>query len=257
MNNEQYLNEVREVFKNDTTLFGKVWRHNNEGKSPAEIAKELRHTNSKTVNSRLKFIQYIERDVTPASLPAASLHRDRLRRFIKRDQDGHLSKNTIQELERRAEKCDHLADKLQAVQQNTKSKKGTKQAEKAFEPDIAGIYVYTYPHYYHHPDVPETNDTDARIRLKIGMSKRGTFKRVMQQTTGMPEPPMLLQIWKVEDDGDLREIEKKLHDYLRKAGHGDPSNEGREWFLTNEQFVASTANLLGLKLHCERPLEAD
>lgn len=253
MDNEQYLNEVREVFKNDTTLFGKVWRHNNEGKSPAEIAKELRHTNSKTVNSRLKFIQYIERDVTPASLPAASLHRDRLRRFIKRDQDGHLSKNTIQILEKRMEECARLVANPQAIEdEEAKVEKETNQAEKA---GIAGIYVYTFPHYYRYPIVPETDDTEARTYLKVGMSGKDVEKRVMQQTTGMPEPPMLLQIW-VVGDRDLKEIETKIHNYLHKIGHSG-ENPKREWFLTNEQSVASTANRLGLTLHYERPLEAD
>ena len=81
------------------------------------------------------------------------------------------------------------------------------------------------------------------------MSEKDAFKRVMQQKTGMPERPMFLQIWVDENDGDLRKIEKKIHDHLRKAGHGDHSNEGRERFITNEQVVASTANLLGLSLY--------
>ncbi|MYB57310.1 MAG: GIY-YIG nuclease family protein [Gemmatimonadetes bacterium] len=159
---------------------------------------------------------------------------------------------------RSAAECDRRANNRQVVQRNTKSKKETSQAEEALEESgIAGIYVYTYPQYYRHPIVSGADDTDASIYLKIGMSEKDTFKRVMQQKTGMPERPMILQIWEVEYDSDLREIEKKIHEHLRKAGHGDHSNEGREWFLTNEQFVASTASLIGLKLHYERNPETD
>ncbi len=110
----------------------------------------------------------------------------------------------------------------------------------AWKRRIAGIYVYTYPHYYRHP-VVKKGETE-RTYLKIGMSEKDAFKRVMQQKTGMPERPMFLQIWKVENDGDLREIEKKIHDHLRTIGHGRPTR--KEWFLTNEQSVESTANLL-------------
>ncbi len=253
MDNEQYLTEVREVFKNDSTLFGKVWRYNNEGKSPDEMAKELRHPNSKTVNSRLKFIQYIERDVTPTSLPAAILHGDRLRRFIKRDHDRHLSKNAIQIFEKRMEECARRVANLQAIEdEDAKVEKETNQAEKA---GIVGIYVYTYPHYYRYPIVPETDDSEARTYLKVGMSGKDVEKRVMQQTTGMPEPPMLLQIW-VVGGRDLKKIETKIHNYLHEIGHSG-ENPKREWFLTNEQSVTSTANRLGLKLHYERNPEMD
>ena len=111
-----------------------------------------------------------------------------------------------------------------------------------------GIYVYTYPHYYRHPVVQGKDDeTDNRTYLKIGMSEKDAFRRVMQQTTGMPERPRLLQIWVVENDSDLREIEKKIQDHLRTIGHG--GHQRKEWFLTNEQSVESTAKLLGLKLH--------
>ena len=72
----------------------------------------------------------------------------------------------------------------------------------------------------------------------------------------MPEEPKTLQIWKVENDGDLREIERKIHDHLRIIGHG--GHQRKEWFLTNEQSVASTADLLGLTCHFDhRKLKTD
>ena len=110
--------------------------------------------------------------------------------------------------------------------------------------------MYSYPHYLRHPVIkPEGDDTtDDRTYLKIGMSEDDVLKRVGQQKTGMPEPPQILQIWLVEKDSDIEKFEKKIQDHLRMIGHGGP-NKRREWFLTNEQSVASTANLLGLALH--------
>ena len=67
----------------------------------------------------------------------------------------------------------------------------------------------------------------------------------------MPERPKFLQIWVADNDGDLREIEKKIHDHLRAISYGRPTR--KEWFLTNEQSIASTANLLGLTCYFNRP----
>ena len=259
MDNEQYLTEVRKALEKDDTRLGDVWRLAQEGKSSDDIAKELGHTDKKPqfVDRTKECIQAIEKGVLPFAAWMAEYCGRVLGSFIERHRED-FSAETNQELEKRAAECDRRANNRQVVQKSTNSKRKTSQAEVALEKsDIAGIYVYTYPKYYYHPDVQEMNDTDARIRLKIGMSEKDTFKRVMQQKTGMPERPMILQIWEVENDSDLREIEKKIHEHLRKAGHGDHSNEGREWFLTNEQFVASTANLIGLKLHHERNPETD
>lgn len=241
MDNEQYLDE--KALEKDTTRLGDVYRLHKKGLSRPKIMDKLK---VKSIGAYSRAIEAIEKEKLPTSPTTAKSCRDILRSFIKHH-NKDLSSEFIQKLQKLIIECGRRANNRQAVQRSTKSKKETSQAEEVLEKsDIAGIYVYNYPKYYHHPDVPETNDTDVGIRLKIGMSEKDVYKRVMQQRTGMPERPKFLQIWVAENDGDLREIEKKLHDHLRKAGHGDPSNEGREWFLTNEDSVESTANLLGL-----------
>ena len=62
----------------------------------------------------------------------------------------------------------------------------------------------------------------------------------------MPESAKVLQIWVTEGEGDLEEIEGKIQDHLRMVGHGKPGGKRKEWFLTNEDSVASTASLAGL-----------
>ena len=262
MDNEQYLNEIQKALENDTQTLGKVWRLTNEGKSATEIAEKLNVSASTFVYGYQNFIQAIEERDLPKSPSVARGCGAALRGFINR---GHkyLSEETNQELRRRAEECDRIATDLQALEEeDAKVEKQTSQAEESFEKSgIAGIYVYTYPHYYRHPVMREKDDeVDDRTYLKIGMSKKDASERVMQQTTGMPEQPMLLQIWVGGNDSDLKKIEKKIHDHLRTVGHGNHQNSrpgSKEWFLTNEQSVASTANLLRLKLHFELNLEMD
>lgn len=255
MNNELYLNAVQKALENDNTRLGDVWRLTNEGMSATEIAKKLGLETSQYVERNQTHIRAIEKGVLPTSAWLAGNCRDTLRSFLKRHRED-FSVETIQELEKRVAECGRRAKNRQVVQKSAKSKKETSQAEEALEKsDIAGIYVYTYPKYYKNPDVEKTDDTDARMLLKIGMSEKDVRKRVKQQKTGMPERPMILQIWKVENNGDLREIERKIHDHLRTIGHG--GHQRKEWFLTNEDSVESTANLLGLKLHYKHNPETD
>lgn len=250
MNNGQYLKEVQKALEHDTKRIGDVWRLTKEGKRPDKIAEELNVSTSNFVYGYQKFIQAIEERDLPKSSTMARDCGAALRGFIKRHHEN-FSKETRQELERRAEECDRLATDPQVLEEeDAKVKKEMSEAELT-----PGIYVYTYPHYHHHPVVPKTDDTDARTYLKVGMSEKDAFKRVMQQKTGIPETPMLLQIWEVENGCDRREIEKKIHDHLRTIGHGGPPR--KEWFLTNAQSVASTADLLGLKPRFKLNLETD
>ncbi len=250
------MDEVKKALDNDPTLYGEVWRRSKENNTSdeiiAEIAKE-RGTGTQHIVSRWKFIQYILGGDPPTSPSEARKYGSRLRGFLKRHREA-FSAETIQKLEKRAEECDRRASNPQALEEeDAKVEKQTSQAVEKF--GIKGIYVYTFPHYNRYPVVPEPEDTETRTYLKIGMSEKDAFKRVMQQKTGMPEPPMILQIWEVENDSDPREIEKKIHDHLRTIGHG--GHQRKEWFLTNEQSVKSTANLIGLKLHYERNPETD
>lgn len=229
MDNEQYLNEVQKALENDDTRLGDVWRLTNEGKSAIDIVEELGLETPQYVHKNRRHRKAIIEGILPKKTTSARECKDALRGFIKRGQE-YLSTETIQELEKRATECDRLATDPQVLEEE--DAKVGKKINQAVKSGVAGIYVYTYPHYYRHPVVQETDDTDARTYLKIGMSEKDAFKRVMQQKTGMPEDPRLLQIWVVENDGDLRKIEKRIHDHLRTIGHG--GRQRKEWFLTNE-----------------------
>ena len=259
MDNEQYLNEVRKALDEDTSRLGDIWRLTNENKSltTAQIRKELKpdgkHTNY--VYNYQKFIQAITEGKEP-SQGLATQCGSALRGFLRRHKDA-FSEETIQTLEERAKECDRRATDPQALEEeNARVEKETAQA---LESDVPGIYVYTYPHYHRNPVMQATEDTESRTYLKIGMSEDDVFERVKTQTTGtaMPEQAMILQVWETKNKGDIQESEKKIQEHLRKVGHHWRTFEqgenykklsGREWFLTNEQSIEATANLLGLKL---------
>ena len=216
MDKEQYLNEVREALEKDTTSLGNVYQLVKKGKSLPEIAEELNVSNWQAYGYWTSVFAIEEKKQMTRYCAKALFN------FLKRHYKD-FSKETITELR---------------IKRVIAAKYG-----------IAGIYVYTYPHYYRHPVVKKGN----RTYLKIGMSEKDVYKRVIkQQQTGMPERPMFLQIWVDENDGDLREIEKKIHDPLRRAGHVIPKRKRKEWFLTNAKVVSLIANHLGLSCIYDR-----
>ena len=112
MDNEQYLNEVREALENDITRLGEVWQLTNEDKSPAEIAEALRLKTLQFVHKNRRHIQAIIEGVLPESPTPAKECKDALRGFIRRGQK-YLSKETIQILKTRIEECDRRVSNRQ------------------------------------------------------------------------------------------------------------------------------------------------
>ena len=255
MDNEQYLNEVREALDKDTSRLGEVWRLNNEGMSPTEIAEELNVSTPGFVYTQRRHIQAIMEGNLPDTPTTASQCGRALRGFLRHKDAFSFSEETIQTLEERAKECDRRATDPQALEEeNDEIEKETVQT---LESGIVGIYVYSYPHYLRHPVKPDKDDrTNDRTYLKIGMTEDDILKRVGQQKTGMPEPPDILQIWLVENESEIKEVEEKIHKHLRTIGHGG-QNKRREWFLTNEQSVEATANLLGLTLYDHKNPKTD
>ncbi len=67
---------------------------------------------------------------------------------------------------------------------------------KAFLDTAHGVYVYTFPHYMLHKDDAET----GRMRVKIGQTSKGVWRRVVDQVrqAGMPEDPVILRVYRSE-----------------------------------------------------------
>jgi len=113
---------------------------------------------------------------------------------------------------------------------------------------ISGIYVYVLPHYWNF----RYDQDSGRTLLKVGRSSRDVIQRFRNQTrtTALPEEPLLLRIYPVEDGDRSAEIERKFHRLLEAADH-DRSRArtgGTEWFLTSLRFLDEVASTLGLEI---------
>ena len=111
--------------------------------------------------------------------------------------------------------------------------------------DAAGVYVFTYPHYWRYPYLP---DTERRM-LKIGRTSNRAWARVLGQAkqTGMPEDPLLLRVYKTNDPVAT---EKTFHMLLDAAEHNRSAGKavGVEWFVTTLEYCDAVATALKLEV---------
>jgi len=111
--------------------------------------------------------------------------------------------------------------------------------------NIAGIYVYTLPHYVRYPYDGKT----GRTLLKVGHSSVDALYRANSQTrvTSLPEDPWLLRIYPA---GGSSQAERQFHGFLRDADHDGVrgTRTGAEWFLTSLKFLDRIATTLGLEM---------
>jgi hypothetical protein len=114
-----------------------------------------------------------------------------------------------------------------------------------------GIYAFSYGWYLESPIDPE----GGRTLIKVGRAE-DVETRIRQHTSGarthIPEPLALVRVYSARNR-DLAEIERNFHDLLESAGHANPrrngksrSEVGKEWFLTNENFLDTVAKVMGL-----------
>jgi hypothetical protein len=95
-----------------------------------------------------------------------------------------------------------------------------------------------------------------RWLFKIGKSDGATLRRVLNQSTGMPEAPVLLRVFLHKTLPPI-EVEKKFRKALLAAGHESvrtldkklaTKRGAKEWFATRLEFLDQIAELLG----CEK-----
>ncbi len=117
---------------------------------------------------------------------------------------------------------------------------------------VAGIYAFSYGWYLESPVDPDHGNT----LIKVGRAA-DVAARIRQYASGvrthMPEPLVLVRVFST-GGRDLAETEKAFHLLLSTAGHSNPrragrprSEVGKEWFLTNEDFLDAIAEILGLR----------
>lgn len=241
--------EIRRAFESDDTRMGDVWRATAAGRTPAQIAEELGTQTSDFVNKYLRFARAIETGDLPSAPTMIRECRTTTKGFLNRHRST-LSAATIAVLNERLETLESLMNNPSAEEAEDENiRRRTTSIESQ---GIAGIYVYTLPHYRKHPVEPSNDESSAdRTLMKVGMSDSDVIRRFLhqQRNTSLPEDPQLLRVY--VGNGEMLSIEQRMHRLLRAADHRQNSgrSSGTEWFLTSLKFLDALALDMGLTTH--------
>ena len=241
---QEFLLEVDKALENDDRKIGDVWRSLLVDDDVARIAEEMGWVRPSPVYSYKNYIYVLRAESPRRQAPIMALQCGRqIGSFIRRHPE--LSAVTKDRLSLRQQECEGWSNELEPQEQE-----GNETGEsKEFR---SGIYVYTLPHYIHHPvSSPPDDNSTPRTLLKVGRSRVDVEGRIRQQsTTALPEPPMILRAYSNPKE-DVKTLEERIHRMLDAADH-NPNREkgaGKEWFLTNLKFLDAIAASLDLQIH--------
>lgn len=252
-NSRTYSEEIAAALRSDDLRLGEVFRAREEdgNKSAADMAKDFGLGTEGVIYTNLRAIDTLEEGRVRPNIKSTSAAQmaSMIRGFCKRHAT-ELSEATVERLTDLAVEHERIAGDEEAITQENE------EIEREVESDLAkgvpGIYVYTYAHYMRYPILERAGaEPSGRTYLKIGMSDTDMNDRIQgQNRTNVPEPPLVLRMYTVPE-GNIKEVESKLHDHIKSAGHGrmPTKGTGKEWFLTQLQFIDSTSELLGLELY--------
>lgn len=243
---DKVTKEVRAAFSVDNRRIGEVFRHLRDGKTEAEIAAIYENVYTGGIYSYRRFINYLETGSIPTSPSVTRQVISVYRSFIEYHESS-LSPEVVSELRRRLAILEKPSDVLPDETQDFLTMR--RREELVLRNPVAGIYVYTLPHYYNQPMQPSEDDILAdKTLMKVGKSDSDVIRRFRQQerNTALPEDPLLLRIYtSVEGKGD---IERRFHLLLSAADHRRNKLRvaGSEWFLTSLKFLDALASDMGL-----------
>lgn len=238
------VGEIREELERaldaDSSLLGEVFRSLRDGMTPDQIqAARGAATTGFVWSYQRAHTALLDGDLPTAPSVARQVAQS-FRRLLRRDglsaPAQELLASNLEILEGRA-----ASEAVRAIE-DQEAKLATEEAEQSAP---VGIYVYTLPHYWHHPF-----DRDSgRTLMKVGRSDRDAVRRFREQTrtTALPEDPILLRIYVTGPDSAT--VERQFHELLEAADHDRSTARtgGREWFLTSLKFLDKLASTLGLE----------
>lgn len=242
---DKVAEEVRSALSIEDTRLGEVFRLLRDGKSESEIA-DIYGTQTGWVYTYRRIIASLETGAIPVKPAFKRQLISACRSFIGR----HLatfSPSVTEELQRRLLIMTEPSSDLPGDDPSFLILR--QKEEKALQQAVAGIYVYTLPHYYAQPmERSEDALLADKTLMKVGKSDSDVIRRFRQQerNTALPEDPLLLRIYtSVEGKGD---VERRFHLLLSAADHRRNKSRvaGTEWFLTSLKFLDALAADMGL-----------
>ena len=234
--------EIKKVLEDHEGRLGEIYRESEKEKVKSKIAKKF----GTMAYNYLTYIDVILGKKAP-NAPSLAIQSARAINGLLKSPAIQFSRETQKVLEERRDECFHLSEDPGMIAKQIDS-------DAAANSEVGGssIYAYTLPHYRDKPYIDLDNEKIMKNRtmIKVGMTTQKIDIRLQQQKTGLPEDPVLLYVWKVSDSNNLKSIERKIHQHLIAIGHTKKEilGGGAEWFLTNEETLLSTADLLGLEL---------
>ena len=245
--------EIEDLLANSEGRLGDVYRLTVEGLTPEQIAERL---NVATINFVYSYRYYAEAALDGKPTAGSTLRRQAvsaLNALIKRGRND-LSPAALQLLQaNRAAVEGSGVDVDPAAEAQADVQEAASAATSLAELEgVPGIYAFSYGWYLESPiDTERTNTL-----IKIGQAGN-VASRIRQHTAGarahMPEPLALIRVYSTEGR-DLVATERMFHELLENARHSNPRRTGpgrrevgKEWFLTNEDFLDSIAKALGLR----------
>ena len=179
--------EVSARLDADETAAGDVWRRVKAGKTAHQIAEE----DGITLGPVYSFINLHNAllDGTVSSSPSVARGvAGRVRKWLKTEP---LSDRLRQALEEQEQLLNAVVNDSRASE--AESEEAIEKSKAAEAGNIAGIYVYTLPHYVRYSYDSKT----GRTLLKVGHSSVDALYRANSQTrvTSLPEDPWLLRIY--------------------------------------------------------------
>ena len=205
-------NQIETALLEDPKRIGDIYRLWGDYEGNYErIRDELGLEGTAGISAYLNYIDAIFRDFSTKSAGKALQTKRQLVSFLGRHEKRFEEKT--KEYMRDAIKFYEEISREENLLTKEAESSNSKFAEIA---ELEKIYVYSFPHYVDRPHI-EAQDglSGERYMLKIGRTKNDAEKRIFQQTTGMPESPVLYYVFSLGVSGySLVEAEKKIHEHL-------------------------------------------
>jgi len=219
-----------------------------------EIVERGAAANSGAAGNTRATIEAVMEGTVPSGPTVAVIARSAVNGLIRRN--TQMSKSTKQYLDALLQRLSERADNQDSL--DVEERDFAAESERLQETlgRRSGVYVYSFPTYLRNVRMTDPD----RWLFKIGKSDGAVLERVLQQSTGMPEAPVLLRLYVHKTLRPIK-VEEKLHLALLAAGHESvrtldqkrSKNHGaREWFATRLEFLDHLAELLGCEIFSTR-----
>lgn len=237
------LTALERALEDDATQLGQTFRAMRETgeTSPTALAQQGVGANAGAVSNNQSILRAILEGHLPGSTHVMRSTSSAIRRLRKANRFDDTTSGYLDRLGAALEAA--AADPATVAVEEAALVK-TSETLAAAAASLAGIYVYSYPHYIRHP-----YDEDADLRLmKIGRSIDTESRTINQaRSTAAPEEQVVLRVYQDPLGRDLHALEQTFHNLLDEAGHPrSRRNPRHEWFATRDTFLDAIAEAIGL-----------